>query len=528
MLSYLPILLFLAGGIVLRFFTSIKPGVQNWLIALSICFGTWLFILVAPIQTNSATLFSNWSPFTISQFHFAFTFDRTTWLLLYCLSSFLFCMIWASLNFSFYLLKREFWGTALIIAGLGALALTANNIPAFIVTWLIVDVENIFLWAKRAEEQKGQEEGKRKFPLVLSTIGVLILVLVLIVDPAAVDPFGSSPFSTTSSILVLIAVVIRALAFSEETGVSQATIDQYYLYSLYQAVALLAGSSIIFRMDLSEFNPIIMMILSVVFYILILYNSVRWFLAADQKKKRKYLIRFFLFTAVFLVLQTDRASAIRWICNYLINIGMITLGGYAFKKKLWLLFMCIFTLSGFPLVPFSLSWLFRTGSIPFTVILSVSLGFIIAGCLRLGRRYEAVTEEMNRWINLISLVGIFVLFAAQWLFLLKIPGGYVNWGVAWASGISMLLGVVLFFGYLVLEKRMNNLKIITTGRLKHAGMVALNFIELNWLSKILNAVVILLSDIVRFIISILEGEAGLIWSLLLLTLLITVIQVSQR
>ncbi len=528
MISYLPIILFIVVGIILRILTSVRPGIQNWLFAFFTCLAAWILILVSPIQINNATQLTNWSPFSNNSFAFAFAFDLTSWVLLYCLVALVFCAIWVSLFYAFYLLKREFWSAVLFTTGLGALALTANNVPAFVLVWLMIDIAGLMLQPGTSNDPTAMITTGSSFPLGMNLTGVLVLVLVLIMDPASLSPFGSAQLSSTSEILIIIAVLTRVLAITSRRESAQELVDQYYSSSIYKAVFLVASTVLLLRWDFSTMSSTTRVVISIVFSVMILFNSVRWFLSGDQKEGRRFLIRFFFFTVFLLVLQADRLSAIHWMGNYLINVGIITLGGYAFRKKLWLLILCLVAMSGLPFLPFSLAWQFNSQPWFFTIIQILSLAFIFSGVLRLGKEQEATPDEMNKWINLFSLVGFFVLFASQWLFLIRIPTDVVDWSNAWASGTSLLLGIIAYVSYSVIARKKSNRIDADAQRIPKIVPLIKSMIDLKWSTKVVEFFAKILNSIVIFITSILEGEAGLIWSLLLLTLLITIIQGGRR
>ncbi len=528
MIAFLPLIIFFTAGIILRLMTWMKPGVQNWVLAFVSSLAVYLLILIMPIRFTDGIQFTNWTPFTSQSFVFGVIFDRTSWLLLYSLAALLFGVLWVSFAYSPYLLKREYWSVALFTGGLAAFAFSANNILTFILVWILFDLLGYFILKRRNDVVDEQIIQTSFMPVGVSLAGTMLLIVALIFDPGASSAFGSSQLSNVSVILLLTAVVVKSLSIIGQEVPVRESIDQYFSEGLYRIALVISSLVILLRVDFSGLDPAIVTGVSVLISIMMLYNSARWFFTDDLKRNNKYVIRFFLLTALLLIVRSDRLAAIHWMAIFLINYGMIFLGQCTFRRKIWLLVLCLLAASALPFTPFAPAWHFLAASTPFGIVVVLSFAMVVGGIIRIAKEREEISDEPNRWLNFFGVIGIFILFATQWLYSLKVPADSIDWSTWWAPAFALGLGTIGFLVFSIAGKRIA-LQGQKQGSKAHViTHKSLRFLELGWMIKIGRFLENVLNAIVRFITSLLEGEAGLLWSLLALTLLITIIQAGKR
>jgi hypothetical protein len=184
--------------------------------------------------------------------------------------------------------------------------------------------------------------------------------------------------------------------------------------------------------------------------------------------------------------------------------------------------------SALPFTPAAGGWQGLLGG-PFSlwqVVLPVAHILLLLGYLRFMVRPGDKLWDMERWVQVVYPLGLFVLVAAQWLV------GTIGWkdvltmGVWWTAAltglglaaggaISLLLRRVELSGsvpvqwYLLAARRVG-------------GFLA-RLLSLRWLYDLLWAVYNQVELLAQFLTSLLEGAGGVLWVFVLLALFISVI-----
>jgi hypothetical protein len=151
------------------------------------------------------------------------------------------------------------------------------------------------------------------------------------------------------------------------------------------------------------------------------------------------------------------------------------------------------------------------------LILLAGQGLFLAGTLRQALRLPPPLSGAERWVGSLYLSGLLLLtasnFAAAWL-TLQATAVIGQYQVGWIeTGISMLaLGLAVILTPLYLRRRSRRQSRLSG--LKTA-------LELGWLYRLLGAVYRLFERAVASAGTLLEGRAGILWTILALALLVS-------
>ena len=115
----------------------------------------------------------------------------------------------------------------------------------------------------------------------------------------------------------------------------------------------------------------------------------------------------------------------------------------------------------------------------------------------------------------------------QWIFPLLSYRGALTMGVWWASLAAVLLSVGILALILRRRQQVEGLATSWLGEIaRRAGLALAAFFRLDWLYRVLWAGYQGLQGLAALVRSLLEGQGGVIWALVLLSLLVSLINLG--
>jgi hypothetical protein len=219
-------------------------------------------------------------------------------------------------------------------------------------------------------------------------------------------------------------------------------------------------------------------------------------------------------------IQGQPGASLAWGITLLLCGGLVFL---ATARRSILLLILVFGLINFSLLPFSAAWqgifLFAPPFDPDLILLLVTYGLLLAGYARLIWRPSEDTPAIDRWVWLIYPWGLLVLPFTQFILaFFNQPGmaspllGTTNWVEFWPGLAGLgLMAIFLTFSRLGLHlpKRLSD--------------ILRTIFTFNWFYGLLANVYNACGHFITFSRAIFEGQAGFLWTLLLLTLLISLL-----
>jgi hypothetical protein len=134
---------------------------------------------------------------------------------------------------------------------------------------------------------------------------------------------------------------------------------------------------------------------------------------------------------------------------------------------------------------------------------------------------------MERWIQAMYPAGLAVLVLA-WIFtgLLGWPGS-LGPGLWWAGPASLVISALFWLIITLWQRRTTQDDAISrwySSATHTAGSILTSLFSLNWLYRLLWAVYRRVQQAIQVLTEILEGDGGVLWTLVLLALLISLLQ----
>lgn len=401
------------------------------------------------------------------------------------------------------------WAGVLALGGLGLLAVTANNLFTLVLVWGALDITELLAQLRSVEGPAQNEKVVISFSTRVFGIGLLLWAN--IVSLASGSAFDFQSISPNAGLYLIAAVGLRLgvlplhLPYSDESTLRRGFGTSFRLISAASSLALLAHvpeESLV-----SSLTPF-MFVLAV---IAALYGGWMWLRAPDELTGRPYWVIGLAALSVISALSGNSLGAVAWGC------ALVLVGGSLFLSSIqhiWLNRALLFGAWSLSALPFSLTgaaWLGALGFFSPFVIAAQAL--LIAGFIRHALRPadRDSLESQPIWMRTVYLSGIILLITFQFLL------GLTGWDGALQIGawLHALLASLLTAGLVWATPR---LRILNPIRAHWVGPAASG---VNSIYQNLWSLYRLFEGISQMIIKTLEGESGIMWTLLFLILFIS-------
>jgi hypothetical protein len=252
-----------------------------------------------------------------------------------------------------------------------------------------------------------------------------------------------------------------------------------------------------------------------------MYAAWMWLRASDEIIGRPFWVLGMASLAVSASLHGNPPGSVGWGVMLILGGGMLFLFSARQKNIIWIPLLSLWGLSALPFSATATAW--EAGNhvswffiVPFLPAQALLMTGVIRHALHPG---ETSLESHERWTKFLYPTGLFLL--AGIMLLLGIWGwdGAQRVGQVWAAlGAGVLAAG---FTALALTVMVRMAPSDTTGHWSRIFRV-------DWVNKTLDAVYGFFCRIAEIITSSLEGEGGLLWSLLLLALLLSILSTQAH
>lgn len=487
----------------------------NWLIATGGAFLGWLSVLAWQLQMPMAFQFPAWQPTTLFSQSPTFVGDGIAWtfaisLATLCLSTILTAV--ARSDFP----RPISWMGSLILTSLGILAVVADNPLTLVLIWAAIDISELIAQMRVVEDPRLSERTVVAFSL--RAAGIFVLLWASMVSIANGQPLDFRSAPPQAGLYLILAVGLRIgvlplhLPFVEETALRRGFGTGLRMISVASSLILLA------RIPLSSLASPITPYLLILVSLAAVYGGWQWLRAPDELSGRPFWLIGMGSLAVAAALRASPIGATAWGC------GLILAGGALFlssEQNRWLIRALLIGAWGISSLPLSLtatgwnsgvvtpllSWL----GWPFLILAHAML---IAGFVRHSLRMtmRSSSEDQPIWAKNVYPIGIFLLLIVAVLLGLFGWSGSLQIGNLLAGSLAALLSL----GLLWLSPR---LRVLNPVRAHWVRPVNVSWLEAGY--QVLWSLYRQLGRVSNVVSGVLEGESGVMWTLLVLVLFAT-------
>jgi hypothetical protein len=492
------------------------PGFRyNWLIATGGALLGWISVLAWQVQMPIALQFPAWQPAALFSQSPTFVGDGIAWTFALSLATLCLAIILTAVARSNFPRPVNWMGT-LILTALGILAVLADNPLTLVLLWAAIDMSELIAQMRVVEDPGLNERTVVAFASRVAGIFVLLWAdMVSAADGQTLD-FRSAP--PRAGLYLMLAAGLRIgvlplhLPYSGESVLRRGFGTGLRMISAASSLILLA------RVPSSSLVAPLTSYLAILISLAAIYGGWQWLRAPDELTGRPFWMIGMGSLAVAAALRANPIGAAAWGC------GLILAGGALFlssEQNRWLTRALLIGAWGTSALPFSLTatgW----GSGIITPVLSwlawpfliLAHAMLLAGFIRHSLRTttRVTTPDQPIWARNVYPIGIALLLLTTVLLgLFGWPGSLQigNWFAA-------LLTSLLTIGLIWLIPR---LRILNPVRAHWVRPTNISWLE--WSYRALWNLYRQLGRVSQVISNILEGESGVMWTLLFLVLFIS-------
>lgn len=511
MLILISCLLLFATALALTVLRVVQPNARYaWMVAVGGAILTVVSVVIWQVQMPFDLVLPAWEPIELFDTPILFSADGISWALALSIAVLTLSMLLTAAVQPVFTNSFSWVGT-LALGAIGILAVTSDNPLTLLLVWAALDL--IELITQLASVQGASNNEKVVTSFATRALGIGLLLWASIVSIADGNTFDFETLSSGSGIFLILAAGLRLgvlplhLPYAPESTLRRGFGTSLRLVSAASSLILLGRVSAT-GLD-SAFTPLLILLAIIAG----LYGGWMWLRAPDELNGRPYWVIGMGSLSVISALSGNPLGAVAWGCALVLVGGALFL---ASVQNLWLNRIMLIGALSISSLPFSLTasaWLSSLGW--FTLLVIAAQALMIAGFVRHALRPTGreTLEAQPGWTRAVYPAGIILLIASQILL------GLIGWNGALQVGawLHALLASLLTFGLFWASRRF---RIFNPVR---AHWVTSTASRLNSIYQGLWNLYRALGRIGNTITLTLEGESGVMWTLLFLALFVSIL-----
>jgi hypothetical protein len=510
MLIPITVLVLFIAALALVILRIMRPDFRPaWLIAVGSALLAWLMIFFWQLQMPLSFQLPPWQPASLFADSPGFLVDGLAWPYAISILSLTLAVLLTAVvrdNFS----DSFTWAGVLTLSGLSLLAVTAGNPLTLVMAWVAIDIAELITQLRSVDTPQASERVVIAFSTRALGVGLLLWANIVSVHAGARLNFLSMP--AQAGLYLVAAAGLRLgvlplhLPYTGESVLRRGFGTMIRLTSAASSLVLLA------RIPAESVNSPVTIFMLILTALAALYGGWMWLHAPNKLTGRPFWIIGMSALAVSAALQANPVAAVAWGCALILAGGMLFLISV---QQTILRRVMLIGAWGISALPFSLTasaWTSTTGwLLPFLLLAQAML---IAGWIRHALRpaTRISYESQVAWARgaYLSSIGLF-LFTIIFLGLFGWDGS-LQLG-AWVIG---LIASLLTFGLTLAIPRIRTLTPARAHWIQPANS--------SWLERAYRVLWDLyrqLGQITQTVSTILEGNSGIMWTLLFLALFVS-------
>jgi len=545
MLILIPIGLLLLASLAIYILDLSRPkfGV-SWLIASVASILAWLTVLFSRLRLPTTLPLQSWNSADLRLTgHLSLLLDYDSWPYVLALLTVALAVILSDAARTRYDSTPRAWSLSLMITAFGLLAIQAGTSLMMMMAWVLLDLLEVFhLLRKQVTSTLMQKTDKFNPRVIVSygvrTASIMFLFLATIQGWSAVGDFDLRQIPTNAGFIFLLAAGLRLGVFplnmplfSEYSDSKRPTLRRG-VGNIIRLTPAAASLGLLARLptdlvtsDLERWMPLFMGLLALA----VLYGAVRWLSAADEIQGRPYWIIAWASFAAASVLNGAPQASIAWGLVMILPGSLLFLYFPRIQRINFLLLFGLIGLLGLPFTPAASGWvgLVANGFNIWTIIFIIAHGLMVLGYLDRALQPGGMPAVLESWARVVFPLSL--IFVIQTMIVL----GWIGWpgaftlGVWWLSLISNVLILTIVILIHRFGARSPYFQLPASSGIRKTMDWLLPRLEpifrLEWLYQVAWRVYNFLGRIMKVLSVILEGEGGILWTILILVLLITIL-----
>lgn len=401
------------------------------------------------------------------------------------------------------------WAGTLTLGGMGILATTANNPLTLLLVWASLDLVELI---SQLVSVNGPSNNERVV-IAFSTraFGIGLLLWANIVSVAGGSPFDFQSMPAAASGFIVLAVGLRLgvyplhLPYAADSSLRRGFGTGLRLVGAVSSLSVLGHLQIV----ATTYTPILMLLA----ILAALYGGWMWLRAPDELNGRPYWVISLASLAILASLSGNPIGVSAWSSALILVGGALFLASVQNTMLNRAMLIGIWSLSSLPFSLTAGAWLGPLGL--FLPLVIAAQALVVAGfvrhALRPGGRDSL--DSQPGWTRAVYPVGIGLLLFFQFLL------GWIGWDGALQIGawLQAIIASLLTGGLVWASRRFRIFNPVRAHWVTNAES------RLNGLYQGLWTLYRALARISQTVIATLEGEGGIMWTLLFLILFISLL-----
>ncbi len=545
MLILVPIGLLLLASLAIYILDLSRPkfGV-SWLIASVAGILAWLTVLFSRLRLPTTLALQSWSSADLKLTgHLSLLLDYDAWPYALALITITLAVVLSDAARTRYDSTPRAWSLSLMIAAFGLLAIQAGTSLTMMMAWVLLDLLEVFHLLRQQETSSFLDRDVKFNPRIIVSYGVriasiLFLFLATMQGWSAAGDFDLTQIPTSAGFMFLLAAGLRLgvfplnMPFFAEYSDSRKPTLRRGVGNIIRLTPAAASLGLLARLpadlitpDLDRWMPLFMALLALA----VLYGAARWLSAADEIQGRPYWIIAWASFAAASVLNGAPQASIAWGMVMILPGSLLFLYFPRVQQINFLLFFGLIGLLGLPYTLAASGWvgLVANGFNIWTIAFIIAHGLMLLGYLDRALQPGGMAGALEFWARFVFPFSLILVIQSMIaLGLIGWPGAFTL-GVWWLSLISnvLILTVVILIHRFGASAPYFQLP-ASSGVRKGMDWILPRLepvFRLEWVYQVVWRIYIILGKIMKTFSVILEGEGGILWTVLFLVLLITVL-----
>ena len=415
------------------------------------------------------------------------------------------------------------WFFFLLIAAVGYLSVSTNNLTYIIFGWVLFDA--IDLAAQYIQARPNAIRRSFLTAIGIRFSGTLLAAASLALSYSEIGKDSGAFISLHGGVFLLTACALRMGIVPISQPYTEMSASRVGLGTILRSVSILTVMPILSRIPLGALSPAQRFILGLASAIAALAGAVGWLLSQNSFTGVSYADLAICGMALNCALSREQAPLVVWGVSVALCCAPLSLFQIQNRFMNLLGFLIVLCFSGLPFTPNAVGW---TGLVsspnPVQNVLYIFIPLILIGgaLMHILRTEGQKFTDLEPWMRSIYPLGFFVAIGTHVFIGMTEYNEMFSMGVLPASIIAFAGGIWLavFFVYLPEERQTANT--VAWGR---AGMSLFwrgmrTLMDMDWLISLSERLAKFLRWMVNTLSALLEHNGGLIWEFLLLALLI--------
>lgn len=509
MLILVTFILLLIAAVVLVALRVLRPEARyTWLVAVGGAMLGLVSVFFWQLQLPFDLLFPNWHLVNSFNSSILFTADIISFPFVICILVLILSILLTAVTQPVYM-NSVVWAGIIILGSAGVLVVTANNPLTLLLVWASLDITELIIHLSLVNGRTNNE----KVVIAFSTraLGIGLLLWATIISISETNAFDFQNMSASSGIYLVLAAGIRLGVLPLHLPY---TPDSELRRGFGTALRFIAAaSSLILLGRIPVINSNLTFIFMIFACVAALYSGWLWLRAPDELNGRPYWVIGIGSLAILSALSGSTIGAVAWGCALILVGGGLFLASVQNNILNRIMLIGAFSISSLPFSLTASAWLGNLSFfIPFAIL---AQALMMAGFIRHATRstYRDSLDTQPAWMKIVYSSGIILLILTQLIL------GFMGWENVSKIGawIQALIASILTFILLWASRRF---RIFSPVR---AHWVSSSESRLDNIYQGLWSIYYFLGRTSRIVTQALEGEGGIMWTLLFLILFVSLI-----